>query len=213
MPAPCPLCAGADATFDSPLQRLLRPGTSRFIAQTPCFVVVPTFGCFVPGYLLVIPRAHVLYMGQLSTDALREADTLVTRLSNRLTAAYGMPVLGFEYGNNVPGGRRVEHVHWHLLPSSADLAGWLDERLHGRVVAGLPGLPRDPGGSYIATRTQDGTTIVCPVPSQPRQRIRLRRVVAGLDPRVASAEWDFEQSRFPDLIRQTVHDLAPTAAR
>lgn len=203
------MCAGADAAVDSPLQRLLPPGTSRFIAQTPHFVAVPTFGCFVPGYLLIVPRAHVLSFGLLGTDALREADTLVAGLSAGITAVYGMPALGFEYGNNVPGGRRIEHAHWHLLPSRADLAGWLGQRLCGQAVAGLVSLPADPAASYIAVRDQGGAVTAYPVPSRQRQRIRLRRVVAGLDSRVNGADWDFEQARFPDLIRQTVRDLAP----
>jgi len=207
--SPCPMCAGADAAIDSPLQRLLPPGASRFIAQTPRFVAVPTFGCFVPGYLLIVPRPHVLSFGQLGPGLRREADMLATRLSERIATVYGMPALGFEYGNNVPGGRRIEHAHWHLLPSRADLAGWLGQRLCGHKVAGLAGLPGDPAASYIAVRTQDKAVTVYPVPSQQRQRIRLRRVVAGLDPRVNSDDWDFEQARFPDLIRQTVRDLAP----
>lgn len=203
------MCTGADAAVDSPLQRLLPPGVSRFIAQTPRFVAVPTFGCFVAGYLLIVPRTHVLSFGQLGTDALREADMLVTRLSARIAVVYGMPALGFEYGSNVPGGRRIEHAHWHLLPSRADLARWLDQRLCGQAVAGMADLPGDSAASYIAVRDQGGVVTVYPVPNQQRQRIRLRRVVAGLDPRVIGADWDFEQARFPDLIRQTVRDLTP----
>ena len=176
IPASCPMCAGADAAIDSPLQRLLPPGVSRFIAQTPRFVAVPTFGCFVAGYLLVVPRTHVLSFGQLGPDVLREADALVARLSARITAAYGMPALGFEYGNNVPGGRRIEHAHWHLLPSHADRAGWLNQRLSGRVVAGLANLPGGLEASYVAVRNQEGLIAVYPVPNQQRQRIRLRRI-------------------------------------
>jgi diadenosine tetraphosphate (Ap4A) HIT family hydrolase len=209
----CALCAGLDAGADSPLQRLLPPGRSRFVAQTVRFAVIPTIGCFVPGYVLVVPRVHALSFGQLSLDALDEAEGLLRDMTVRLAAVYHLPVLGFEYGNNVPGGRRIGHAHWHLLPSRAGLQEWLAARLDGQAITGLAGLPRERGASYIAVRGQDSRTTVYLVPNQPRQRIRLRRAVASLDPRVSDDDWDFEQHWFPDLIRQTVEDLAPVPGR
>jgi diadenosine tetraphosphate (Ap4A) HIT family hydrolase len=187
---------------------MLPPGVSRFVARTRHFAALPTFGCFVPGYILVVPHAHVMSFGQLSQQSLAEAGELVDRLCARLSAVYGMPVLGFEYGNNFPGGRRVEHAHWHLLPSTADLAGWLCTRLTGHAITELAGLPGEAASSYIAVRDQHGRRTVYPVPNETDQRIRLRRVVADLDPRVDSGAWDFEDARFPDLIRRTVRDLA-----
>lgn len=202
------MCQGADHRLTTPLQCLLPEGASRFIARSPHFVAMPTFGCFVPGYILIVPRAHVLSFGALSGQSLAEAGELVERLCERISAVYQMPVLGFEYGNNVPGGRRVEHAHWHLLPSAADLAGWLNARLTGHAVDGLGGLPAGTESSYIAVRDQSGRLTVYPFPNETSQRIRLRRAVAELDPRVDPSNWDFEDARFPDLIRRTVRDLA-----
>jgi diadenosine tetraphosphate (Ap4A) HIT family hydrolase len=135
------MCTGADASVRSPLQRLLPTGRSRFIAETPRLIAVPTFGCFVAGYLLIVPRIHTLSFGQLDAETLTEADELIRSLTGRIEAAYGLPVLGFEYGNNQPGGRRIEHAHWHLLPSTAELHGWLDSRLPGRRIESLAGPP------------------------------------------------------------------------
>lgn len=205
----CRMCQGADPRVTTPLQCLLPEGVSRFVARTPRFVAVPTLGCFVPGYILVVPCVHVLSFGLLSHSSLAEGGELVERLCERMSAVYGMPVLGFEYGNNVAGGRRVEHAHWHLLPSTADLAGWLGTRLTGHAIAGLAGLPGGTERSYIAVRDQRGHMTVYPVPNETCQRIRLRRVVAELDPRVDPAAWDFDEARFPGLICRTARDLAP----
>jgi diadenosine tetraphosphate (Ap4A) HIT family hydrolase len=204
----CRMCQGADPRVTTPLQCLLPEGVSRFIARTPRFVAMPTFGCFVPGYVLVVPRVHVLSFGLLSRQSLAEAGELVERLCERMSAVYQIPVLGFEYGNNVPGGRRVEHAHWHLLPSTADLVGWLDARLTGHAIGGLAGLPGGTEASYIAVRGHRGSMTIYPVPNEASQRIRLRRAVAELDPRVDPGAWDFENARFPDLIRRTARDLA-----
>jgi diadenosine tetraphosphate (Ap4A) HIT family hydrolase len=170
-------------------------------------VAVPTFGCFTVGYILVLPRAHVTSFGLLDADTLAEADELIASLTARMTRVYGRPTLGFEYGNNVPGGRRVEHAHWHLLPSGADLNGWLAWRLRGWAASSLTALPGSPDASYIAVRDQGGGLSVYPVPNAPRQRIRLRRLVAELDPHVDAEGWDWATQNDPELIRRTVADL------
>lgn len=208
----CALCEGADTGSSSPLQGLLPPGWSRFIALTSRLVAVPTFGCFTAGYVLILPRTHVTSFGLLDADTLAEAGALMASLAARMTRVYGRPTLGFEYGNNVPGGRRVEHAHWHLLPSGADLNGWLAGRLRGWAASSLTELPGSPDASYIAVRDQGGGLSVYPVPNAPRQRIRLRRLVAELDPHVDAESWDWAARNYPELIRRTVADLGPAPA-
>jgi hypothetical protein len=183
------------------------------VAGTPGLEAMPTLGCFVPGYLLVVPRAHVLSFGQLDATTLAEADYFIAALSVRLAAVYDMPVLAFEYGLATPGMRRIEHAHWHLLPTAVDLTGWLASRLSERVVGSLADLPE--GDSYIAARGQDGILRVYglgPNASQIRHRIRLRRVLAALDPRVPDDAWDWASHGHRDLMRQTVTDLTFTRA-
>jgi diadenosine tetraphosphate (Ap4A) HIT family hydrolase len=209
----CDLCAGADPGRVTALDGLVPRGRSRFVAATANLVVTPTFGCFVPGYLLIFPRAHVLSFGQLAGPVLAEAEHLIGELAARLDTVYGLPVLGFEYGLAAAGVRRVEHAHWHLLPSVAGLAGWLDERLPGRRCGSLAGLPR--GGSYIAVRTQGGHLRVYDAGHDAgaaravHQRVRLRRAVAALDPRVDGACWDWAEHRYADVIAQTAAEIAP----
>lgn len=210
--ASCVLCAGADPTQVTALDDLVPAGRSRFVAETESLVTVPTFGCFVRGYLVIVPRPHVLSFGQLPAAVLQEAHMLVDELADRLQQVYGLPVLGFEYGLATPGARRIEHAHWHLLPSDADLARWLDQRLHGRPLGGLTDLPAD--HSYIAVRAQDQTVSLYDTGRTGEQarrthdRIRLRRAVAALDPRVEDGAWDWADHRCADLITATLSDLA-----
>src|ERR1700680_1779042 len=88
----CRMCQGADAQVSSPLQCLLPEGVSRFIARTPHFVSMPTFGCFVPGYILVVPRAHVLSFGLLSRSLLADAEKLVDHLCGGFKGGNGRAV-------------------------------------------------------------------------------------------------------------------------
>jgi diadenosine tetraphosphate (Ap4A) HIT family hydrolase len=213
----CALCAGADPGQITPLAELLPPGRSRFVAATQHYVAVPTYGCFVAGYLLIVPRAHVLSFGALDRAVLAEAQALIEELADRLSALYGLPVLGFEYGLAAAGVRRIEHAHWHLLPSEADLPGWLEERLAGRALGSLVELPDD--RSYIAVRSQDAALQAYEVgrdgdeAAQAHAQIRLRRTLAALDPRVADDGWDWADHRCVELIRATVADLGTVIAR
>jgi diadenosine tetraphosphate (Ap4A) HIT family hydrolase len=191
------------------MDELLPPGWSRFIATTPNFVVVPTYGCFVAGYLLIVPRGHVLSFGRLNAQVLAEAQALMESLAARLQRVYGLPVLGFEYGINATGKRRIEHAHWHLLPTEADLNRWLADRLAGKPIGALAELP-DGDDSYIAVRGQDAALTVYAVDGllEADRRIRLRRAVAALDPRIDAAAWDWADHGYPELIRATVTDLS-----
>lgn len=195
----CTMCASIAASLPA-------------IAHTPQMGVVPTLGCFVPGYLLIVPRQHVTSFGRLDTATLAEAEGLIKALSARLSVVYDLPVLGFEYGLNAPGARRIEHAHWHLLPSSATLSEWLAERLMGTPLDSLTDLP-DGQSSYIAVRDQAGALTVYDIdgPVDESRRIRLRRVLAELDPRVDAAMWDWHVNGFADLIAQTIADLTPGA--
>lgn len=213
-PSECEMCENADPAVCSPLQRMLPPGQSRIIAQTPRLVAMPTFGSFLAGYVLVIPRAHALSFGCLDDETLTEADELINALAERISQVYDSPVLGFESGDNT-GLRRIQHAHWHLVPSPAELNGWMAERLDGQQITSLTELSRTGDISYISVRDQDGRWFSYDHEvATPTERIRLRRVVAELDPRVDTARWDWAADVYPELIRQTVADLArPEPAR
>jgi len=119
-----------------------------------------------------------------------------------------MPVLGFEYGLDITGERRVEHAHLHLVPTFADLAGWLSERLNGLTLRALSSLAGQ-AASYIAVlQVGAGGVRVYPVPRNSSPRIRLREAVAALDSRVPPGAWDWHAWPFPRLMRRTIDDLA-----
>ncbi len=129
MPMPCDLCTAIDPTVvDCALQRHLRPDQPRRVDHNAAAAAaVPTIGAFVPGYLLIVPTRHTTSLGLLPAAELAGVQQLAERTAAQLRRVYGGLVLGFEYGLNVPGARRIEHGHLHLLPSSvgAALRGFL----------------------------------------------------------------------------------------
>jgi diadenosine tetraphosphate (Ap4A) HIT family hydrolase len=209
----CDLCTVLDPQVqDGPLDRHLAPGQQRRLAANDHAIAVPTIGALVAGYVLVIPARHVLSLGQLNPEQLHGVERLAQHMADRITAIYGMSVLGFEYGLNQPEARRIDHGHLHLLPSTADLRGWLASRLDGYDIASMTELPATAQHSYITVRTYPGPLTVFPVPNDASPRIRLREVVAALDERLDTRAWDWQEFPCGQLIRQTVDDLTGPAA-
>lgn len=208
----CDLCLVLDpAATDGPLQRHLRPGQSHLVAGNEHAAAFPTIGAYVPGYVLIVPRVHGPSLGQLGRDALRGVEDLTTELATRITGVYGGSVLGFEYGLNRVGARRIEHAHLHLLPTAVDLRAWLSVRLRGYDIDSLTDLPSTRDHSYITVWQPPGRYTVYPVPNDAAPRIRPRQVVADLDERVDVTRWDWETAPHGSLIRQTVDDLTAPA--
>jgi hypothetical protein len=74
------------------------------------------------------------------------------------------------------------------------------------------------GYSYIAVRTPDQALRIYHAgrngeeAKRTHERIRLRRTVAALDPRVDDQAWDWAQHRRGDLIAATLTDLTNSTA-
>jgi diadenosine tetraphosphate (Ap4A) HIT family hydrolase len=211
----CDLCQAVNpAVGQCALQDHLHVDQHRIVATSRHAAAVPTIGAFVPGYLLVVPTRHVLSLGQLTDDELCAVEEFARQMADRLHHVYRQPVLVFEYGLNVLDGRRVGHGHLHMLPTTARLPEWLSTRLPGHEIDSFTRLPRTGHTSYIAVQDWTGTLMCYPVPNDASPRIRLREVVARLDPRVADEAWDWQAHPFPELMRATVDDLvAPATTR
>jgi hypothetical protein len=89
--------------------------------DSPNFVVIPSLGGFIEGWLLVVPRRHDLNLRQLPAEYRSEFDRLVQRTHNRLRDLYG-PTIAFEHGPRCigdPAGCTVDHAHLHVVPFGA----------------------------------------------------------------------------------------------
>jgi diadenosine tetraphosphate (Ap4A) HIT family hydrolase len=103
------------------------------IFQSSYFVAVPTIGCIVPGYLLVIPKRHVLSMAQLNDIEIKDLNLFVKNISTALSKIWAFPII-FEHGPSnkstnekdiCRNGSCIDHAHWHLVPGQLDLLSHL----------------------------------------------------------------------------------------
>jgi diadenosine tetraphosphate (Ap4A) HIT family hydrolase len=149
---------------------------TRVIYETEHFVVVPSIGQLVEGYLLIVPRGHYLSIGHLPQTLLLEFEKLQKLTKSILTDAYTSPIL-FEHGpvsEKQHGGCCVDHAHLHLVPANVDLRGRLDNLLPSKSILSFAELALETSSErpYLYYESQNGDRSVYPATGVPSQLLR-----------------------------------------
>jgi diadenosine tetraphosphate (Ap4A) HIT family hydrolase len=123
----CRLCS--DLLLHGPVKAWNEP-----LFESPNFVVLPSLGALVEGWLLLVPKKHFICMGALPDSIAAEMQEMKHILCSDLQQYYGQ-VCAFEHGPSRPNlslGCGVDHAHLHVVPVKFDLAS-----------AVIPFLPKD----------------------------------------------------------------------
>ena len=205
---PRPQCRFCDAL-------ILTPAARRFsempIVETERFVVWPSLGGFLEGWVLILPKMHRLSVGACPPEWLRELDDLVTVVTGRIEDAYGEAAV-FEHGPAecaTQAGCGIDHAHLHVVPTDVDLlavaahavaADLVWEPIHG--FDDLQRMLASRGHSYLYVR-QFGVEHVAFARDLPSQAMR-RALAAALERPIFDWKDDLELAN----ARATVGRLA-----
>lgn len=116
-----------DCTLCDELMRTNRRFWNEPLVETANFVVLPSLGSLVEGWVLTVPKQHVISTGGLPPALRSELDTLTSQVRNVLREIYGKPIVEFEHGPSAAKhgtGCGVDHAHLHLVPIDCDLQSW-----------------------------------------------------------------------------------------
>jgi ATP adenylyltransferase len=95
----------------------------RPIFRTPNFIVAPTIGALVPGWMLVVSTRHYISAGALPHDALAELRDTIEAVVTAMRSTGRTPAV-FEHGpvcENTVVGCGIDHCHIHVAPLEFDL--------------------------------------------------------------------------------------------
>jgi diadenosine tetraphosphate (Ap4A) HIT family hydrolase len=151
--------------------------------ETSNFVVVPTVGALVEGWLLIVPRARVLSFAEVPFGLRSELAVLQRTLAVAIRDCYGNAAM-FEHGASKEGERLacgVNHAHRHLLPTPCDLIEGANRMFPGvfdwaPIAGGFPTIASHKSYLHVEQRC-DGTGFVATTKQAPSQLFR--RVVAS----------------------------------
>lgn len=93
------------------------------LVENDNFVCTPTLGALVEGYILTIPKNHVICAGGLPLDILDDYWDFTSKMSRIIEEIYGKSVI-FEHGpsqSNTQVGCGVDHAHLHIVPFQESL--------------------------------------------------------------------------------------------
>lgn len=198
----CRFCARPAPSLPLPWNTIL--------LESPHFVVMPSLGALVEGWLLIVSKAHYLCMGALPPAERAELQALTAQVSATLEACYG-PVARFEHGPAVACqqvGCGVDHAHLHLVPTDCDLLAGAREILPDHVAwesaDGLPSIYHyHAAGLPYLYLEQQGRSFAATAPDLPSQFFRkvLARHVGE------PGRWNWRECAFEPNVAATVAAL------
>jgi diadenosine tetraphosphate (Ap4A) HIT family hydrolase len=153
--------------------------------ETDRFVVVPTVGALVEGWLLVVTRESHVCMGAIDNRLRRELRLVIALFTAALRDCYGNVAI-FEHGPSCLGqlvGCGVDHAHLHLLPAPgnlvADVATVSSVDLEWRFADGLIAASEyfNTDRAYLYVEQPIGRAMIADAGQAPSQLFR--RVVAN----------------------------------
>jgi ATP adenylyltransferase len=92
------------------------------------FMVIPSLGALVEGWVLIVPKEHYISMGALPTELQKEFDEIELKARHVLKTSYQKPIVAFEHGPSAAKhgtGCGVDHAHLHLVPTDCDLFSYV----------------------------------------------------------------------------------------
>ncbi len=108
----CLLCKIIEGRSDKP---------EHIVFATDHFYMVPGTGAFFDGYLMIVPKRHVMSFALLTAEELSEFFDLLDDIRPILEAIYHKKIFAFECGSGRTGDGKHEtsivHAHFHLAPT------------------------------------------------------------------------------------------------
>jgi ATP adenylyltransferase len=154
------------------------------VYESSNFVVIPTLGALIEGWLLIVPKVFYLNFSHLPSDQLEEVSQVINHLEERflpLFEASGTVV--FEHGpsyTHSTAGCGVDYAHLHWIPTGFDLKQGVSEFLNlnfdWKTVDSLAEVKANTmtGQDYLYLRDQSGNSfLTCreDVPSQTFRKV------------------------------------------
>lgn len=182
--------------------------TSRVLKETKNFVVMPTLGQIVEGYLLIVSKKHYLSIADLPNKYFGELRALKKETFDVLTKTYKSPIF-FEHGAisyQQRGGESVTHMHLHVIPTNANILPKIIQYLEGEQIQSILDIKRQfkKKVPYLFYETAKGEKYLFDAFAIPSQYLRqLLAIELNL-----KDKWDWKRHIGKDKVVATLKKLS-----
>ena len=164
---------------------------TRIICQAGGWVLLPTVGCFTPGYCLFMPLEHLDAAADAPPGELRYVAGAAESMRALISSVFGPAVIA-EHGPRgcELGASCCSHAHLHLIPvpgPSAVTAAYQATGGPGRRLNDLAGLPVAVDSPYLYLSPEPGEHLLWPSAGFARQYVR--RVCAAQHGIAGQFDW------------------------
>lgn len=137
----CPYCKTFERGYDEFKGKNLG---NRILFESKNFIVFPTIGQIVEGYLLIAPKKHFISMGGIPASFYRELESVQLKVRKTLSENYSAPLF-FEHGpasETKKAGCCIEHAHFHAVPVQLDILADLSKNLKFKKIVSFEALKK-----------------------------------------------------------------------
>jgi len=149
---------------------------TRIICEVHGWVLLPTIGCFTPGYCLFMPLDHIDAAADAPQSELTRIGTTIEDMRASISGMFG-PVIIAEHGPRgcELGAGCCSHAHMHLIPVpdvDAVAAAYRATGGPGRCLEDLAELSAVVDGPYLYLSPRSGEHLLWPSARFSRQYVR-----------------------------------------
>lgn len=164
---------------------------TRIICEISGWVLLPTVGCFTPGYCLFMPLEHIDAVADAAPAELTRVGAAVEDMRALISGIFGQVVIA-EHGPRgcELGAGCCSHAHLHLIPvpdTEAVTAAYQATGGPGRRLGSLADLPGTVEAPYLYLSPRPGEHLLWPSAGFARQYVR--RVCAALHGMADHFDW------------------------
>ena len=96
---------------------------NRIINENDFAFVFPSNTPIVPGHLLIVPKRHVQYYEDLTSEEKTSIEDLRVWSKKSLRNVFGAQGFNYAWNEEAIGGQSVPHFHLHIVPRTENDAG------------------------------------------------------------------------------------------
>ncbi len=174
------------------------------IEETDNFLIMPTIGSLVDGYLLIVYKKHLYSISKIPDDVKEEYITIIDKYRNIFKVKYGKYPIVFEHGSPDPNGMCtccLIHAHSHIVNHSYVNEIDIISKERFRKINSFLDVKKDT--NYIYYKCNNGTDYV----SYDYEPIsQLMRILIAKDLNIED-KYNWKKYTFEENIEKTINDF------